>query len=106
MEKKLKKALATSLATCLTICSVFSSAQLKYSTAAKKKVKLDKKSVTVYVGKTVKIKLKNNKKKTKWTIISGKKYVSLSKKKKTSVTIKGKKPEKQECRQRSVRKST
>lgn len=91
MEKKLKKALATSLATCLTICSVFSSAQLKYSTAAKKKVKLDKKSVTVYVGKTVKIKLKNNKKKTKWTIISGKKYVSLSKKKKTSVTIKGKK---------------
>ena len=92
MEKKLKKALATSLAICLTICSVFSSAQLKYSTAAKKKVKLDKKSVTVYVGKTVKIKLKNNKKKTKWTTISGKKNVSLSKKKKTSVTIKGKKP--------------
>lgn len=91
MEKKLKKALATSLATCLTICSVFSSAQLKYSTAAKKKVKLDKKLVTVYVGKTVKIKLKNNKKKTKWTTISGKKNVSLSKKKKTSVTIKGKK---------------
>lgn len=91
MEKKLKKALATSLAICLTICSVFSSAQLKYSTAAKKKVKLDKKSVTVYVGKTVKIKLKNNKKKTKWTTISGKKNVSLSKKKKTSVTIKGKK---------------
>lgn len=91
MEKKLKKALATSLATCLTICSVFSSAQLKYSTAAKKKVKLDKKSVTVYVGKTVKIKLKNNKKKTKWTTILGKKNVSLSKKKKTSVTIKGKK---------------
>lgn len=91
MEKKLKKALATSLAICLTICSVFSSAQLKYSTAAKKKVKLDKKSVTVYVGKTVKIKLKNNKKKTKWITISGKKNVSLSKKKKTSVTIKGKK---------------
>ena len=59
--------------------------------AAKKKVKLNKKTVTVNVGKTVKIKLKNNKKKVKWTVISGKKNVSLSKKGKTSVTIKGKK---------------
>ena len=33
--------------------------------AAKKKVKLSKKSVTVAVGKTVKVKLKNNKKKVK-----------------------------------------
>ena len=59
--------------------------------AAKKKVKLSKKSVTVTVGKTVKVKLKNNKKKVKWTVTSGKKNVKLSKKKKTSVTIKGKK---------------
>ena len=59
--------------------------------AAKKKVKLSKKSVTVTVGKTVKVKLKNNKKKVKWTVVSGKKNVKLSKKKKTSVTIKGKK---------------
>ena len=59
--------------------------------AAKKKVKLDKKTVTVTVGKTVKLKLKNNKKKVKWTVISGKKNVSLSKKGKISVTIKGKK---------------
>ena len=57
--------------------------------AAKKKVKLSKKSVTVTVGKTVKVKLKNNKKKVKWTVTSGKKNVKLSKKKKTSVTIKG-----------------
>jgi hypothetical protein len=41
--------------------------------AAKKKVKLSKKSVTVTVGKTVKVKLKNNKKKVKWTVTSGKK---------------------------------
>ena len=43
------------------------------------------------MGKTVKIKLQNNKKKVKWTVISGKKNVSLSKKGKASVTIKGKK---------------
>ena len=59
--------------------------------AAKKKVKLSKKSVTVTVGKTVKIKLKNNKKKVKWTVVSGKKNVKLSKKEKSGVTIKGKK---------------
>ena len=59
--------------------------------AAKKKVKLSKKSVTITVGKTVKVKLKNNKKKVKWTVTSGKKNVKLSKKKKTGVTIHGKK---------------
>lgn len=59
--------------------------------AAKKKVKLDKKKVTVNVGKTVKIKLKNNTKKVKWSVTSGKKNIVLSKKKKTGVTIKGKK---------------
>ena len=58
--------------------------------AKKKNVKLNKKSITVNVGKTVKIKLKNNKKKVKWTVISGKKNVALSQKKKTGVTIKGK----------------
>ena len=57
--------------------------------ATKKKVKLNKKTVTVNVGKTVKIKLQNNKKKVKWTVASGKKNVTLSKKKKTGVTIKG-----------------
>ena len=60
--------------------------------AAKKKVKLSKRNVTVTVGKTFKLKLRNNKKKVKWTVVSGKKNVTLSKKKKTGVTIKGKKP--------------
>lgn len=55
----------------------------KTAYAAKKKVKLNKKSVIVNVGKTVKIKLKNNKKKVKWSVTSGKKNVTLSKKKKT-----------------------
>ena len=70
--------------------------------AAKKKVKLNKKTVTVNVGKTVKIKLQNNKKKVKWTVTSGKKNVTLSKKKKTSVTIKGKKAGK--CKVTAVHK--
>lgn len=35
--------------------------------------------------------MKNNKKKVKWTVVSGKKNVKLSKKKKTGVTIHGKK---------------
>ena len=58
---------------------------------AAKKVKLSKKSVTVKVGKTQTIKVKNTKKKAKWTIKKGKKYISLKKKKKTSVVVKGKK---------------
>lgn len=90
MDKKLKRMFAVYLAVCLTICSVFSSGEWE-SSAAKKKVKLEKKLVNVYVGNTVKIKLKNNKKKTKWTVISGKKNVSLSKKKKNSVMVKAKK---------------
>lgn len=38
---------------------------------AAKKVKLSSKKVTVQVGKTKNLKLKNNKKKAKWTVISG-----------------------------------
>ena len=75
MDKKLKRMFAVCLAVCLTICSVFSSGEWE-SSAAKKKVKLEKKLVNVYVGNTVKIKLKNNKKKTKWTVISGKSYAT------------------------------
>ena len=84
--KRLKKAAALVLTFTMAATMVPQSAE-----AAKKKVKLDKKTVTVTVGKTVKLKLKNNKKKVKWTIISSKKNVSLSKKGKTGVTIKGKK---------------
>ncbi len=72
--------------------------------AAKKKVKLNKKSVTVNVGKAVTIKLQNNTKKVKWTIISGKKNVMLSNKAKTSVTIKGKKAGKAKVQAKAGRK--
>lgn len=83
--KKAKKTLAVALTFAMTVVMVPQSAL-----AAKKPVKLNKKSVSVAVGKTVKVKLKNNKKKVKWTVVSGKKNVALSKKGKTSVTIKGK----------------
>ena len=83
--KKVKKTLAVALTFAMTVVMVPQSAL-----AAKKQVKLNKKSVSVAVGKTVKVKLKNNKKKVKWTGVSGKKNVALSKKGKTGVTIKGK----------------
>ena len=43
------------------------------------------------MGESVRIQLKNNKKKVKWVVASGKNIITLSKKKKTGVTIKGKK---------------
>ena len=79
--KKVKKTLAVALTFAMTVVMVPQSAL-----AAKKQVKLNKKSVSVAVGKTVKVKLKNNKKKVKWTVVSGKKNVALSKKGKTGVT--------------------
>lgn len=60
--KKAKKTLAVALTFAMTVVMVPQSAL-----AAKKPVKLNKKSVSVAVGKTVKVKLKNNKKKVKWT---------------------------------------
>ncbi len=84
--KKIKKGFALLLVFVMAVSVIPQSAF-----AAKKKVKLSKKAVTVAVGEAVKIQLKNNKKKVKWSITSGKKNVTLSKKKKTGVTIKGKK---------------
>ncbi len=84
--KKIKKGSALLLVFVMAVSVIPQSAF-----AAKKKVKLSKKAVTVVVGEAVKIQLKNNKKKVKWNITSGKKNVTLSKKKKTGVVIKGKK---------------
>lgn len=84
--KKIKKGFALLLVFVMAVSVIPQSAF-----AAKKKVKLSKKTVTVAVGEAVKIQLKNNKKKVKWRITSGKKNVTLSKKKKTGVIIKGKK---------------
>lgn len=84
--KKIKKGFALLLVFVMAVSVIPQSAF-----AAKKKVKLSKKAVTVAVGEAVKIQLKNNKKKVKWSITSGKKNVTLSKKKKTGAIIKGKK---------------
>ncbi len=58
---------------------------------AAKKVKLSSKSVTVNAGKTKKIQVKNTSKKVKWSVVKGKAYIKLTKKKKQSVVIQGKK---------------
>lgn len=84
--KKIKKGFALLLVFVMAVSVIPQSAF-----AAKKMVKLSKKTVTVAVGEAVRIQLKNNKKKVKWRITSGKKNVTLSKKKKTGVIIKGKK---------------
>ncbi len=57
---------------------------------AAKKVALSTKKLTLKVGKSKKLKIKNSKK-TKWTVKSGKGKVVLSKKTKKSVVVKGKK---------------
>ncbi len=58
--------------------------------AAKKQVKFSAKKLTVQVGQSKKLKLKNDQKKVTWSVVSGKKCISLKAKKKTGVTVKGK----------------
>ena len=59
--------------------------------SAAKKVALSTKKLTIQTGQSKKLKLKNNKKKVKWTVTSGKKNISLKNQKKTEVTVVGKK---------------
>ena len=59
--------------------------------SAAKKVSLSTKKLTVTKGKSKTLKVKNTKKKVKWKILSGKKYISLKKKGKVAVSVKGKK---------------
>ena len=59
--------------------------------SAAKKVSLSTKKLTVTKGKSKTLKVKNTTKKVKWKILSGKKYISLKKKGKVAVSVKGKK---------------
>lgn len=59
--------------------------------SAAEKVKLSSKGITLFVGKSKKIKLSNNKKKVTWKVTSGKKLVTLKGKSKSGVTIAAKK---------------
>lgn len=84
--KRAKKILALVLALVLSVSLLPTTGV----SAASKKVKLNKTKVTISVGKTVTLKLKNNKKKVKWTT-SNKKVVKITKKGKSKVKVKGKK---------------
>ncbi len=75
---------------CLALSLAFTVNMPSTATAAKK-MKFNKKNISLKVGKTAKLQVKNTKKKVKWSIKSGKKYISLKKKKKASVVVKGKK---------------
>lgn len=79
--KRAKKIIAILLALVLSISMIPTT-----SVSAAKKVKLNKTKATIYVGKTVILKLKNNKKKIKWSS-SNKKVATVTKKGK----VKGKK---------------
>lgn len=61
-------------------------------TTEAKAAKLAKTKMTLTAGESQQLKLKNNKKKVSWSVISGKQYVQLKKKSKTGVWIVGKKP--------------
>ena len=79
--KQVKKILAIMLTLVLSISMIPT-----INVSAAKKVKLNKTKATIYVGKTVTLKLKNNKAKVKWSS-SNKKIATVSKKGK----VKGKK---------------
>ena len=79
--KQVKKILAIMLTLVLSISMIPT-----INVSAAKKVKLNKTKATIYVGKTVTLKLKNNKAKVKWSS-SNKKVATVSKKGK----VKGKK---------------
>lgn len=82
--KKMVKGLSLVL-----VCSLVAGITVPVSAA--KKMKLSSKKITLKVGQKKKLEVKNTAKKVKWSIKSGKKYISLSGKKKTSVVVKAKK---------------
>ena len=82
--KKIKKIIVFMLVVALS----FSSLSINNVSAASK-VKINKKKVVLYVGKTTTLKLKNNKKKIRWTS-SNKKIATVSKKGKVKAKKVGK----------------
>lgn len=86
MRKQLKKAVSSALL----FSMVLGAAAVPAANAeAAKKPKLSSSKVTVNVGKPKTIKVKNTKKKVKWSIKSGKKNIKLVKKAKTSLKFQG-----------------
>ncbi len=87
MNKILKKAAAAVMIFSLTLGGVVLN-PIPDVQAKAKKVSIAK-SADVTVGKTVKVKLKNNKKKVKWKVIKGNKIIKITKKSKTYASVKG-----------------
>lgn len=79
----MKKRILVNLITLALVISLFSG---DMPVEAKRKAALSKKKVSLEVGKSIKLKLKNNKKKVKWST-DKKKIVKLSNKSKKGVTI-------------------
>ena len=105
MKKRTKKEIKRCLTGIVIASLIISNVHIGTFALAAKKPSIAK-SVKVTVGKTVRVKLKNNKKSVKWKVSKGKKYVKITKKSKTGCTVKGLKRVRQRYRQLSERKST
>ena len=88
MKKRTKNEIKRCLTGIVTASLIISSVHIGTFALAAKKTSIAK-SAKVTVGKTVRVKLKNNKKSVKWKVSKGKKYVKITKKSKTGCTVKG-----------------
>lgn len=82
MKRKFKNLFLMTLMTALGMVSIG-------ETKAANKISLSKKEVTIRVGESKTIKVKNGTKKAKWSVTSGKKNIELKSKRKTSVKVVG-----------------
>lgn len=87
MKRKRNQLFVTALTAAMAV-SMLSPAE---PAAAAKKVKFNVKTLSLTVGKKKTLKIKNAKKKAKWSIKSGKDKIKLQKKKKASVVVAAKK---------------
>ena len=87
MKRKRNQLFVTALTVAMAV-SLLSPAE---PAAAAKKVKFNVKTLSLTVGKKKTLKIKNAKKKAKWSIKSGKDKIKLQKKKKASVVVAAKK---------------
>lgn len=101
MKRKRNQLFVTALTAAMAV-SLLSPAE---PAAAAKKVKFNVKKLSLTVGKKKTLKIKNAKKKAKWSIKSGKDKIKLQKKKKASVVVAAKKQDQQKYRQRLVKRS-
>lgn len=88
MKKRTKKEIRRCLTGIVTASLIISNVHIGTFALAAKKTSIAK-SAKVTVGKTVRVKLKNNKKSVKWKVSKGTKYVKITKKSKTGCTVKG-----------------